>query len=299
MNQWKVRSDLAHRMRRAASLCCLFAGTTAGAAAEISVVPAGPEITLVVVSGEFTAGDAQAFRALTSGLRNAAVLLEGPGGILVEGLDIGRAINSRGFATGVGPGAVCSSACALAWAGGSPRYMAPNALIGFHAAYEDPGGEAMTSSVGNALVGAYLSEIGFREEGIIFATSAGPDGMLWLDLLSADALGIPVVALENAEKSEGPQEETTIPLQLPRGYRWIVLASAKDVDSLPRLDEAIFPHFTMTVSTSTGYLAAVVGPFTAESAEQLLANWILDASVPGDAYLSSGNGFVGRLADEN
>ena len=279
-----------------AVLLGLVATGAATQSAEISSVPAGPSSTLVVVSGELNEGDAVAFKAAANGTSTAAVLLDGPGGLLLEGIAIGRAIHALGIPTGVGPGSVCASACALAWAGGAPRYMSPKALIGFHAAYEDADGEAVSSGVGNALVGAYLSEIGFREEGIVFATSAGPDGMLWLDLVAADKLGIPVKILDEEDESVTPRDDEPIPLQLPSGFRWIVLASSKAAGSLPSIDDVLTPHTMIRVSTSTGYYALVAGPYTTESAAMLLDNWLRAGIAPSDAYLSSGNGFLARLS---
>jgi hypothetical protein len=277
----------------ASLLACLSSAT----AAEIAVIRTGSGVPLVVVSGELQAGDAHRFRSLTSELSTAAVILEGPGGALREGLMIGRNISSLGFATGVAPNTVCASACALAWVAGSPRYMAPTSLIGFHAAWEDNGGQAVPSGVGNALVGAYLAEMGVEEKGIIFATSAGPDGVLWLDIFSAKNVGIEVrvLGVTDSAEHEPAEDVASFPLQLPSGYRWIVLASARTRTALANQRVSVSPYPTLTVATSTGYYALVTGPFTKDVAEQLLAQWTMSATVPSDAYLSSGRGFLGRL----
>jgi len=50
---------------------------------------------------------------------NAVVFLNSPGGALLEGIAMGRLIAAAGLPTIVAADAVCLSACAFAWAGGS------------------------------------------------------------------------------------------------------------------------------------------------------------------------------------
>ena len=86
----------------------------------------------------------------------------------------------RGFATAVAPGTLCASACALTWLAGSPRYFDITSKLGFHAAYQVVDGKATESGVGNALVGAYLNQIGLPDNAIVYVTSAPPEGIEWL-----------------------------------------------------------------------------------------------------------------------
>jgi hypothetical protein len=104
-------------------------------AADISTVSTGTPLDLIVVRGEILPGDADRFVAIVDSVSVGAVLLESPGGNLFDGLVIGRAIRESGLTTGVAPDTACASACALAWLGGTTRYMDPSALVGFHAAY--------------------------------------------------------------------------------------------------------------------------------------------------------------------
>ena len=95
-------------------------------------------------------------------------------------------LQSVGFSTVVSDQAVCTSACALIWLAGKERFMAPTSRIGFHASstVENPGVEV--SSNGNALVGAYLFEIGLKEpETITYLTKASPQSMTWLTMSDA------------------------------------------------------------------------------------------------------------------
>lgn len=289
-------------MLKSAIVPALLVGTigcfTSAQAAEISVLDLGEETGFATLTGEISSGDAASFAAATKPFRHVILVLDSPGGNLVEGLEIGRAVHERAMATGVGPGMVCASACALIWAAGNYKAMAPSSLIGFHAAWEDLDGKAVPSAVGNALVGGYLQAIGFTEAGIIFATSAGPDGISWMTIEDAREAGLDVRLMDQSgailERS-GPNtaEPEMLPLKLPTGYRWIVLASAKTVSDLRKNGAIGLPaDLIKTVETETGYVAMVAGPYRREDAERIVKN---ARGIPADAYLSSGNGFL-RLA---
>jgi len=81
-------------------------------------------------------------------------------------------------------GTTCNSACALAWLGGKERFMGKDSNIGFHAARVGTTHEI--SSVGNAMIGAYLAQVGIKEmAAIAFLTKAPPESMERLDLSNA------------------------------------------------------------------------------------------------------------------
>lgn len=153
-------------------------------------------LDLILLTGAIQQGDGQTFRDVAAASENAVVLLNSEGGSVVAALEIGRAIRLRNFSTGVTPGTLCASACALAWLAGSTRMLGDSSKIGFHAAYIVDGGKVSESGVGNALIGAYLNQIGLSEQAIVFVTSAPPQGIAWLSSKDASALGIPVAGFE-------------------------------------------------------------------------------------------------------
>ena len=250
--------------------------------AEFSLVDTGTPITLVVVRGEIEHGDGDKFLEISENTERAAILFESPGGTLTDGLLIGRAIHARRFSTGVAPNTACASACALAWIAGSPRFMDPSALVGFHAAFIEKDGVRFESGAANALIGAYLFELGLRDDAIIFATSASPDGINWLTAEAANRAGIPVTFLTTSGEQAEAGKPT--PLKLPSGFRWIVIKSATSVDGL----QLRYPGLQI-VRTRNGYFAAVLGPYTEDTADAILRS---NDRLPGDAFLSSGKGFV-------
>jgi hypothetical protein len=141
---------------------------------------------VIAVVGDLEAGDDKKFVDLALGTQTALVVFESPGGNLIAGIEIGKAVHLKGFGTLVPDGVQCASACALAWPGGRVRFMGETGRVGFHAAYTSSDGRASVSSSGNALVGAYLNQLGLPEPAILYIAGAPPDDMQWLSF--ADAL---------------------------------------------------------------------------------------------------------------
>lgn len=148
--------------------------------AEIALEPGGDGIDLITVTGVLNEGDEDTFRKLAANSGQAIVVLNSEGGLVETGIEIGRAIRLRGFATAVPPGTLCASACALSWLAGSPQYLDDTSKLGFHAAYRVGDGKTSKSGVGNALVGAYLNQIALPDTAIVYVTSAPPEGIEWL-----------------------------------------------------------------------------------------------------------------------
>ncbi len=151
-------------------------------------------IALVLVQGPLTISDASEFQSKTGPLSKAIVLFQSDGGSVVAGIQIGEIIRLKNFVTLVPNETRCASACAIAWLGGTRRFMGPGARIGFHAAHDASSGQE--TGVGNALVGAYLSRIGLPYSAVIYITQAAPNSMTWLSLSDAEQRGIDVSLLE-------------------------------------------------------------------------------------------------------
>lgn len=164
--------------------------TSSASAAEITVQPpeAPGKAGSVLVLGEIARGDDNVFEAKTLSLSGTyLVVLDSPGGNANAGLSIGKAIRMHGWPTAV-PFS-CSSACALMWLGGTTRIMAPGAQIGFHAVSVD----GHENGMGNALVGRYLTLLGYGDEVVKYVTVAAPDDILLLPPEKASEIGIDVI----------------------------------------------------------------------------------------------------------
>jgi len=163
----------------------------AGAAEIVTLTPKdGPAV--VLVKGELSPSDAPRFARETDDIKEAVVLLESPGGTMFAGLSIGKTIRRKGFDTAVPSSVACVSACALAWLGGSERFMAENARIGFHAAYFMKTGRPRKSAAAEAVVVDYLQQLQLPPRAISYITSSPPQGLYLLTMGRARDLGVEV-----------------------------------------------------------------------------------------------------------
>jgi chemotaxis protein MotB len=145
-------------------------------------------VNLVQINGEIVRGDSEQFDQVIASLTGPTVVsLQSPGGIVGEGLNIGTAIRRNNYGTTVAQNDMCASICGLIWLAGQPRYLTTSSKIGFHAAFRADGQE---SGSANALIGAYLTRLGFSYQAIAYMTEAPPDGMHWLSPSDAADVGI-------------------------------------------------------------------------------------------------------------
>ncbi|MFK0689526.1 hypothetical protein ACFX5Q_15135 [Mesorhizobium sp. IMUNJ 23033] len=178
-------------MRKSVWLAGVFLFTGAADAATFEKIPqAGGSPDLIVITGIIEPNDDTQFNQVAATTGQAVVLLNSEGGSVLPALEIGRAIRLKGFATAVASDTLCASACALTWLAGTPRLAGQSANIGFHASYVVNNGTASETGVGNALIGAYLNQLGLSQSTIVFVTSAPPEGMAWLSGAKASELGL-------------------------------------------------------------------------------------------------------------
>jgi hypothetical protein len=190
---------------------------TAAEAATIDKIVRGDGQMLITVTGELEAGDDKRFADVAIGTDAALVVLAGPGGHLFAGLEIGKAIRIKGFATIVDDGEECASACALAWLGGIPRYMGPASDVGFHAAHYDDHGRLTSSPSANAAVGAYLGLLGLPLPAIVHLTGEVPQKIRRLSFADAEELGIEVRRIPPVPAARAPEATAVFGPEAPAG----------------------------------------------------------------------------------
>jgi hypothetical protein len=107
-------------------------------AAQVWVNPAEGHGHVIHIKGDIEKGDANRFANAVgkAGVRpgDATVYLDSPGGYLMEGIPIARAIKKYGWNTYVGVHAECASMCAAIWLAGNTRFLNREGLVGFHSA---------------------------------------------------------------------------------------------------------------------------------------------------------------------
>jgi len=110
------------------------------------------------------------------------VVLDSPGGSVVDALAIGSLIHEKGLATKVAAGSLCASSCPLIFASGAERIASAAAAIGVHQIYA----AALSGDPQNALrvAGTAMSDAQSTTAEIIsHLTRTGVDPALWLHAL--------------------------------------------------------------------------------------------------------------------
>jgi hypothetical protein len=144
---------------RVAALGLLWLVSSAALAFSVEVVsPAS-----IVLDGPIDERAAQRLREELAGreIASATVILNSPGGLLVEGMALGHLIRELGYSTSVLPGGVCHSACVFALLGGVYRFAAPQSSIGVHRfSSSSAAADADTAQVVSAAVVNYIRHMG-------------------------------------------------------------------------------------------------------------------------------------------
>jgi hypothetical protein len=194
----------------AAALAVTLLVPPAAQAAEMTLRKDKTGRPMVVINGDIEFGDFEKFIKVAGKLPPGTIVgLNSEGGAAIDALEIGHVVRHKRFLTVAG--SVCASACAFIWLAGVDRGAFEDSLIGFHNAYDGATGQA--TGAGNAVVGAYLTKLGFSYKTIIFMTDAKSDEMAWLNFEKAKELGIKVTRLQGTKKTAQPQQPQMQPKQ--------------------------------------------------------------------------------------
>ena len=166
-------------------------------AADIIVEPAKPteKRNAMFITGAIVKGDFDKFKNALNKINNdkpVMVLLDGPGGSLVDAIQIGLAINKLKYDT-VAYRGICASACAYIWLAGARAIIDTdeNAKVGFHSPYYiDKFGNKKSDNSASAILGGYLRDIGASYSIITYATSVDGDSISWLTESKAKEMGL-------------------------------------------------------------------------------------------------------------
>ena len=161
--------------------------------------------------GAIEKGDAESFESKTRQILTTSVgppkiivTLVSPGGDPAVAVQIADLIRTHVMSTFVPGDRTCMSACALIWLAGLPRTVGDAPQIGFHATYDTK--TRKESGAGNALVGAYLRDLGLSFKAISFMTIKGPSAVNWLTPDVATDLGINWTIVHPPRTSSIPQQ---------------------------------------------------------------------------------------------
>lgn len=130
------------------------------------------------------------------------VVLDSPGGSVMDALEIGAEIRDRGLATKVADGSLCASSCPLILAGGVERIAGRDAAIGVHQIYASAlsaqpidalssAGMAMSDAQSmTARISRYLSGNGVDPELWLHALETPPSALYYLSVEEMDRLAL-------------------------------------------------------------------------------------------------------------
>ena len=193
-------------------------------AATITVhAPDGEGRVFVDVVGKIDNGDFETFQEKTDQIypigashptKLVVVTLMSYGGLIAPAMQIGELVRKRGMSTFVPGDRTCASACALIWVAGFLRTVGDVPQIGFHAAYDVDSGRE--SGAGNAVMGAYLRDLGFGYKAIHLMTHKGPTNLEWLTPDLAKEVGIAWFLLQPPRAAPIPPQQRGLqpPLQV-------------------------------------------------------------------------------------
>src|SRR5262245_30143395 len=197
-----------------ASVPCVLAvalTSTAGAATITVHDPDSHGRVFVDLVGKIEDGDAETFQAKTAkvtssnfGARKIIVTLVSPGGMANPAMRIADLIRRNAMSTFVPGDRTCTSACAIIWLAGVSRIVGDTPQIGFHALYDPK--TRRESGVGNALLGAYLRDLGLGYKAISFMTRKDPTSVEWLTPDLAKDLGIAWTTLHPPRTIDIPRQ---------------------------------------------------------------------------------------------
>ena len=177
--------------------------------------------------------------------------------------------------------------------------MADSARLGFHAAYENRTGVQAESGLGNAVLGAYVTQLALPLSAVVYIAKAKPTDMTWLTINDARRVGIDIETLHveattkksSAPASSGPAE-TASPTNVEQ--RWVVVGSSADLNNAISAATKYKPEFrgTTVLRSQNGRFAIALGKFSVDEANALLSNLKTQKKVPDDAYLSAGSRLI-------
>jgi hypothetical protein len=228
-----ILADFAHKTRIQALTILIGASiillAEAGSMAATITVhePDGEGRVFVDVVGKIDDGDFEAFKKKTDQIypirpprKQVIVTLMSHGGLIGPAMQIGELVLNRGMTTFVPGDHTCASACALIWVAGWPplRTVGDTPQIGFHAAYDED--TRRESGAGNAVVGAYLRDLGFGYKAIVFMTGKGPTSLEWLTPDLAKEKGVKWSKLQPPREIPIPPQQRGLdpPLQITEAW---------------------------------------------------------------------------------
>jgi hypothetical protein len=191
---------------------------------------------IIQVSGGIVPGDGEAFiaalqKAAATGKPIESVQLNSAGGNLGEGAKLATAIKLAKLPTVVPTGAVCASACFLAFAAGEQKFAGEVAFIGVHKASDKGGTETRQSATATALMARFANELGVPSSITRQMVATPPTQVVWLDQRDLHSMGVRTLGVNVQPAQNAP--ETVIVVPKPAADATAVIVPAKQATDRP------------------------------------------------------------------
>ena len=208
---------------------------------------------VILISGEITEGDSDAFKAAVKAANDAgklvsSVRLNSPGGNLYEGAKLADAVRFGKMATNVGHGATCASACFLIFAAGEAKFANYSAQIGVHGASDENGAETVQSGAATVSMARIAKELGVPPAIIGRMVVTSPSDMVWLSPADLQSMGTSMVG----KPSQTLQSETQPVQQTANGAPIDIAPQAKATTTKPTWNEFIDAAISLSAKQNGG-----------------------------------------------
>jgi hypothetical protein len=175
--------------------------------AEFTLNECGPksDCKYIKISGQIVTGDDVKFQQMVDkrGYNPTMVVLDSPGGTVIDGMIIARNIHEHGYITTAWN--ECTSICAAMWLAGSAHYLPKDLKIGFHTTSQAVAVRSRNKSTtkrtrsafGNMIVDEFYRDMRLGKIVRDALLAPGPDDMLWAGIDDLKEIGIQVYPDEN------------------------------------------------------------------------------------------------------
>lgn len=151
---------------------------------------AGSDAPALLLQGRIVQGDAARLAKALRGGKFSAVLLNSPGGSVLEARDMAGAIRALRVPVVVPDRAVCASACFMLFAAGRDRVAEPGAMIGVHSASVSGGNETMDTLGVTTLMAREAAQYGVPPAITGRMVTTAPGQMAWLTRGELEQMGV-------------------------------------------------------------------------------------------------------------
>lgn len=175
--------------------CCALVITAPQAAAlDYQRLPLKSDAVAILAKGIIMPGDVEALSSFINGLprtdRVRSLVVNSPGGNLLEAERLASVITKYKLSVFVPPGSQCSSACFLIFAAASARFAAPDSFIGVHRVSLPSGEETATSRELTIDMARNLAQEGVPNAIVGKLVTTPPGEATWLTASDFASMGV-------------------------------------------------------------------------------------------------------------